>query len=72
MVDENARLVVACVAGAVGLMLGILIGNMIGETTMRREAAAAGHAEYFFDDKNQVQWRWKLLPAEQTPTGEPK
>lgn len=36
-----------------------LVGVAIGEERIKDAAVKSGHAEYYLDEKNERQWRWK-------------
>lgn len=49
-------------------LIGCFGGWGMRGKSAERAAVKAGHAEYYLDDKNDRQWRWKPLPAEKPPT----
>lgn len=51
---------------AFGLLCGTILGILIGVAVMvliqvdlKMEAVKSGHAEYYLDENNNKQWRWK-------------
>lgn len=44
---------------AMGFIMGDACGHNKAKTDMQDEAVRLGKAEYFIDENNQRQWRWK-------------
>ena len=43
-----------------GLII-FFVGVHVGYNTMKNHAVKAGRAEYYLDDNNERQWRWKEI-----------
>ena len=57
--DWDAILLGAIVGACLGFMIGLFIGFKNGQTESQAEAVSAGKAEYYLDQNNNRQWRWK-------------
>jgi len=50
---------VVIVTSLLSLFAGSIIGCMLEDEHHKDEAVKQGHAEYYLDENNEKQWRWK-------------
>lgn len=43
----------------VGVIIGFVIGFRVATNEYEKTAVKSGHAEYYLDEDNNKQWRWK-------------
>lgn len=68
---SDHAIVVVIFSSAVGLMVVIIlalhkcesVGYRRGVEAMQKDAVESEHGEYYLDENNTRQWRWKREPA---------
>lgn len=48
-----------CISAMAGILVGVITSNIARDAVWKAEAVEAGHAEYYLDENNERQWRWK-------------
>lgn len=44
---------------SVALIIGFAAGGCMTQAYCEKQAVKSGHAEYYLDENNNKQWRWK-------------
>lgn len=48
----------------IGVFAGVLTATGSSASQLRDKAVEAGHAEYYLDENNERQWRWKPIQGD--------
>lgn len=51
--------VVIAIVFIVGGIIGFVVGFCVATNECEKTAVKSGHAEYYLDENNNKQWRWK-------------